>query len=56
MIKLLVNHEYAYDTANIVRLFCGKEQLDMIDLRALEDFPLIIIFTCGSRDIHESND
>lgn len=37
MIKLLVNHEYAYDTANIVRLFCGKEQLDMIDLRALED-------------------
>ncbi|HYE09596.1 MAG TPA: coproporphyrinogen dehydrogenase HemZ [Patescibacteria group bacterium] len=37
MIKLAVNHNYAGEAANIIRMFYGKEQLDIMDFEALEN-------------------
>ena len=37
MIKLVVNHAYAVEAANIIRLFYGKMQLDIINFEALEN-------------------
>ncbi|MDF2590654.1 MAG: coproporphyrinogen dehydrogenase HemZ [Clostridia bacterium] len=36
MIKLVVNHTYAAEAANIIRLFYGKTQIDIVNLEALE--------------------
>lgn len=37
MIKLVTNHPYATEAANIIRLFYGKTQIDILDFKALED-------------------
>lgn len=37
MIKLAVNHDYAAEAANIIRLFYGKRKIDIIDYEALEN-------------------
>ncbi|MDF2532639.1 MAG: hemZ [Clostridia bacterium] len=37
MIKLAVNHDYAMEAANIIRMFYGKEQIDNLDFEALEN-------------------
>jgi coproporphyrinogen dehydrogenase HemZ len=36
LIKLAVNHDYAADAANIVRLFYGKIKIDIVNYEALE--------------------
>lgn len=36
LVKLAVNHEYAAETANIIRLFYGKRKIDIIDYKALD--------------------
>lgn len=36
MIKLIVNHGYAAEAANIIRLFYGKRQIDIVNFEALE--------------------
>jgi coproporphyrinogen dehydrogenase HemZ len=36
LIKLAVNHDYAADAANIVRLFYGKTKIDIVNNEALE--------------------
>jgi oxygen-independent coproporphyrinogen-3 oxidase len=36
MIKLLVNHSYAVEAGNIIRLFYGKIQIEILDKEALE--------------------
>lgn len=36
MIRLVVNHAFAAETANIIRLFYGKRQIETIDFEALE--------------------
>ena len=37
LIKLAVNHDYAAETANIIRLFYGKRKINMIEYEALEN-------------------
>ena len=37
MIKLVVNHDYAAEAANIIRLFYGKVQIDIMNFEALEN-------------------
>ncbi|MDF2520766.1 MAG: hemZ [Clostridia bacterium] len=36
MIKLVVNHNYASEAANIVRLFYGKQEIEIAEMEALE--------------------
>jgi oxygen-independent coproporphyrinogen-3 oxidase len=37
MIKLVTNHSYATEASNIIRLFYGKTQMDILSFEALED-------------------